>query len=207
MKDNSALFAFDAAEAAACGGPVCGTDEAGRGPLAGPVCAAAVILRPDAVIPGLDDSKKLSPARREALVTVIRSAALAWRVEMASVEEIEEKNILNASLAAMRRAVGGLEVRPGVVLIDGSVCRGFDGYEARALVKGDAKSAAVAAASVLAKVARDRYMLELDARYPGYGFARHKGYPTEEHYAAIRRLGPAACHRMSFLKNFQERHA
>ena len=204
MKDNSLLFEFDA-ELAREFGSVCGTDEAGRGPLAGPVFAAAVVLRPGVRIPGLNDSKKLSEKRREALFDEIISASLCWHVEMADVWEIEEKNILNASLAAMRRSVDSFDEKPGIVLIDGSVCRGFDGYNAKSLVKGDAKSACVAAASVLAKVSRDRYMVELDRSCPGYGFAVHKGYPTKAHYEAIKSLGISKYHRPSFLKNLAEK--
>ena len=198
--DNSHLFLHDEALFQEFGF-VCGTDEAGRGPLAGPVFAAAVIFAPGTRIEGLNDSKKLTEKKREDLFDVIKASALAYAIEPAEVSEIEEKNILNASLSAMRRAVERLSENPGIVLIDGSVCRGFDGFNARSLVKGDAKSAAVAAASVLAKVSRDRYMVELDRICPGYGFAAHKGYPTAAHYEAIKRLGISEYHRPTFLRN------
>ena len=199
-KDNSHLFFHDE-ELFEKHGYVCGADEAGRGPLAGPVFAAAVIFAPGTRIEGLNDSKKLSEKKREELFDIIKETALCWHVEPAWVPEIEEKNILNASLSAMRRSVDALSQKPGIVLIDGSVCRGFEGYNAASLVKGDAKSAAVAAASVLAKVSRVRYMVELDGICPGYGFAAHKGYPTAAHYEAIKRLGVTKYHRPSFLKN------
>ena len=200
VRDNTHLFEHDE-ELFAEFGYVCGTDEAGRGPLAGPVFSAAVVFEPGTRIEGLDDSKKLTEKKREKLFDEIIKKALSYHIEPASVSEIEEKNILNASLSAMRRSVDALSVFPGIVLIDGSVCRGFEGYNAHALVKGDAKSAAVAAASVLAKVSRDRYMTELDRLCPGYGFAAHKGYPTAAHYEAIKSLGISEHHRMSFLKN------
>ena len=200
VRDNTHLFTHDE-ELFSEFGFVCGTDEAGRGPLAGPVFSAAVVFEKGTRIEGLDDSKKLTEKKREKLFDEIIEKALAYHIEPAEVWEIEEKNILNASLSAMRRAVDALNVAPGIVLIDGSVCRGFEGYNARALVKGDAKSAAVAAASVLAKVSRDRYMVELDKICPGYGFAAHKGYPTAAHYEAIKSLGITKHHRLSFLKN------
>ena len=199
-RDNSHLFEHDE-ELFKTFGYVCGTDEAGRGPLAGPVFAAAVVFEPGTRIEGLDDSKKLTEKKREKLFDEIIEKALAYHIEPAEVSEIEEKNILNASLSAMRRSADALGVFPGIVLIDGSMCRGFEGYNAQALVKGDAKSAAVAAASVLAKVSRDRYMVALDEICPGYGFAAHKGYPTAAHYEAIKRLGISKHHRPSFLKN------
>lgn len=202
--DNSHLFQHDEALFEQYG-LVCGTDEAGRGPLAGPVFAAAVIFAPGTRIDGLNDSKKLTEKKREALFNEIIELALAYHIEMADVSEIEEKNILNASLSAMRRAADALGERPGIVLIDGSICRGFDGYNAVSLVKGDAKSAAVAAASVLAKVSRDRYMVQLDEACPGYGFSAHKGYPTAAHYEAIKRLGVSKYHRPSFLKNLDSK--
>jgi ribonuclease HII len=200
VRDNSHLFIHDE-ELFSEYGYVCGTDEAGRGPLAGPVFAATVVFEPGTRIEGLDDSKKLTEKKREKLYDEIIGKALAYHIEPASVMEIEEKNILNASLSAMRRSVDALNVLPGIVLIDGSVCRGFDGYNAHSLVKGDAKSAAIAAASVLAKVTRDRYMVELDKLCPGYGFSAHKGYPTAAHYEAIKSLGISEFHRRSFLKN------
>ena len=176
---------------------VCGTDEAGRGPLAGDVFAAAVILPPGLVIDGLDDSKKLSPKKREKLFDVIISEALSCGIASASASEIDEINILNAALLAMRRAVEMLDPKPDFILIDGSVNRGFD-IPARAIVKGDSLSPSIAAASVLAKVSRDRKCLEYDKEYPEYGFARHKGYPTADHYEAIKKYGILPIHRKSF---------
>ena len=174
-----------------------GVDEAGRGPLAGPVSAAAVILHPDRPIAGIDDSKKLSPARRDALDLRIREESLAWSVAWASVEEIDRLNILRASLLAMQRAVSALGVRPERILVDGNRCPDF-GIEAEAVVGGDGLIPAIGAASILAKVARDRLMEELDQAFPGYGFARHKGYPTPVHLEALRRFGPCPHHRASF---------
>ena len=176
---------------------VCGTDEAGRGPLAGDVFAAAVILPPGLVIDGLDDSKKLSPKKREKLFDVIISEALSYGIASASAAEIDEINILNAALLAMRRAVEMLDPKPDFILIDGSVNRGFD-IPARAIVKGDSLSPSIAAASVLAKVSRDRKCLEYDKEYPEYGFARHKGYPTADHYEAIKKYGILPIHRKTF---------
>ncbi len=176
---------------------VCGTDEAGRGPLAGDVFAAAVILPPGLVIDGLDDSKKLSPKKREKLFDVIISEALSYGIASASAAEIDDINILNAALLAMRRAVEMLDPKPDFILIDGSVNRGFD-IPARAIVKGDSLSPSIAAASVLAKVSRDRKCLEYDKEYPEYGFARHKGYPTADHYEAIKKYGILPIHRKSF---------
>jgi ribonuclease HII len=176
---------------------IAGVDEAGRGPLAGPVCAAAVILDPLRPIAGIGDSKKLSPARRERLEPLIREQALAWSIAWASAEEIDRINILQATLLAMRRAVESLQIRPERVLIDGNRCPELD-IAAEAIVGGDGSVPAIGAASILAKVARDRFMLELDAECPGYGFAKHKGYPTREHLDAIERLGPCRWHRLSF---------
>ncbi|MCK7579121.1 MAG: ribonuclease HII [Chromatiales bacterium] len=176
---------------------IAGVDEAGRGPLAGPVCAAAVILDPTRPIAGIGDSKKLSPARRERLEPLIREQALAWSVAWASAEEIDRINILQATLLAMRRAVESLQIRPERVLIDGNRCPELD-IAAAAIVGGDGSVPAIGAASILAKVARDRFMVELDAECPGYGFAKHKGYPTREHLDAIERLGPCRWHRLSF---------
>ncbi|WP_281350180.1 ribonuclease HII [Allochromatium palmeri] len=176
---------------------IAGVDEAGRGPLAGPVCAAAVILDPARPIAGIDDSKKLSPARRERLEPLIREQALAWSVAWASAEEIDQINILQATLLAMRRAVESLQIRPERVLIDGNRCPELD-IAAEAIVGGDGSVPAIGAASILAKVARDRFMVELDAECPGYGFAKHKGYPTREHLDALARLGPCRWHRLSF---------
>ena len=178
---------------------VAGTDEAGRGPLAGPVAAGAVILPFGIGIPGLDDSKKLSEKKREALYPVIREKAIASAVAFASVEEIEEMNILRASQLAMRRAVAALSPTPDFLLVDGNVSDGFPMPD-RTVVKGDALSASIAAASILAKVERDRLMDRYAEEYPGYGFEKHKGYPVPAHYEAIRILGPTPIHRMSFLK-------
>lgn len=180
-------------------GTLCGVDEAGRGPLAGPVCAAAVILPRGLVIPGLNDSKKLSEKRREALYGEITQKALHWAVAFASVEEIEELNILGATYLAMNRAIAGLGVEPELALIDGNRAKGVE-HNCKCVVGGDGKCADIAAASIIAKVTRDRLMYELDKRYPGYGFAKHKGYGTAAHYAAIRELGPCEAHRPSFLR-------
>ncbi len=176
-----------------------GTDEAGRGPLAGPVFAAAVILPEGIVIEGLNDSKKLSPKKRDALYPEIKAKALCWAVEKSDVERIERDNILNASMAAMAAAVAALEIAPELLLVDGNIVRGFS-HRAIALKGGDGKSACIAAASVLAKVERDRYMCALDGLYPEYGFSQHKGYGTPRHIAALREFGPCPEHRMSFLK-------
>ena len=178
---------------------ICGVDEAGRGPLAGPVCAAAVILPAGAVIDGINDSKKLSEKRREALFPMIQETAIAFGIAFADHEEIDRLNILNATYLAMNRAIENLRLLPELCLIDGNRKEGIL-YPSQTVVGGDAECACIAAASVLAKVTRDRYMLEMDAEYPGYGFAKHKGYPTAAHYAAIRELGPSPIHRMSFLK-------
>lgn len=179
---------------------LCGVDEAGRGPFAGPVCAAAVILPAGVVIDGLNDSKKLTEKKREALFPVICEKATAYAIAYASVEEIEEMNILNATMMAMRRAVQGLRVCPDHILIDGNKVPEGLPASAQYLIKGDALSASVAAASVLAKVSRDRLMLELDKEYPAYGFAAHKGYGTKAHCEAILTHGILPCHRQSFLK-------
>ncbi len=181
-------------------GCVCGTDEAGRGPLAGPVVAAAVILPDGCVIEGLDDSKKLSEKKREKLFDIIREKALAYGIAEASNEEIDRINILNASLASMRRAVAQVSetVKPGIVLVDGNRNTDF-GIPSVTVVKGDSKSQSIAAASVLAKVYRDRLMAELDRQYPEYDFKKHKGYPTHEHMLAVYEFGPSPVHRKSFL--------
>ena len=179
--------------------PLCGVDEAGRGPLAGPVCAAAVILPRGAVIEGLNDSKKLSEKRREALYDEIVGRAIAFGIAFASVEEIEEKNILEATFLAMNRAIEQLSVVPALALIDGNRSKGIV-LPSRCVIGGDGKCADIAAASILAKVTRDRYMLEMAEKYPQYGFERHKGYGTAAHYAAIREFGPSPIHRMSFLR-------
>lgn len=177
---------------------VAGTDEAGRGPLAGPVYAAAVILPIGLVIEGLDDSKKLTPRRRERLDEQIRAEAVACGIASASVEEIDGLNILNAAQLAMRRALAMLSPAPDCILVDGNVARGFP-IPARTVIKGDSLSMSVAAASVLAKVARDRWCEEIDKLYPEYGFAKHKGYGTACHMAKIREIGPCPLHRKSFL--------
>ena len=179
--------------------PLCGVDEAGRGPLAGPVCAAAVILPRGLVIEGLNDSKKLSGKKRESLYDEIVEKAVAYGIAFASVEEIEEKNILEATFLAMNRAIEKLAVRPALALIDGNRDKGIT-IPARCVIGGDGKCADIAAASILAKVTRDRYMLQLAGQYPQYGFDKHKGYGTAAHYAAIREYGPSPVHRMSFLR-------
>ena len=176
---------------------VCGVDEAGRGPLAGPVCAAAVILNPDWPVPGLADSKKLSERKRDELVPVIHERALAWAVAWAEVEEIDRLNILQATLLAMQRSVQALPLRPQQVLVDGLYCPDT-GIPSEAVVKGDSKVAAISAASILAKTARDDLMLQLHEQYPHYGFAEHKGYPTAAHLDALRRHGISDVHRRSF---------
>ena len=178
---------------------VCGTDEAGRGPLCGPVVAAAVILPRDIEIEGLNDSKKLSEKKREKLFDLIKEKAIAYAIAEASPEEIDEINILNASQLAMRRAVEALNPPADFVLIDGNCSRGFN-IPTETVVKGDSKSSSIAAASILAKVTRDRQCIELDALYPMYGIAKHKGYPTKEHMDAVRQYGPSPIHRKTFLK-------
>ena len=177
---------------------ICGVDEAGRGPLAGPVCAAAVILPPEAELPGLNDSKKLSEKKREQLFPEIQRLALAWSVAFASVEEIEERNILGATMLAMNRAISGLSLKPELALIDGNRNQEIQ-VPSRCVVHGDARCASIAAASILAKVSRDRLMVELAREYPQYDFDRHKGYGTRAHYAALREYGPCPAHRPSFL--------
>ena len=179
-------------------GLICGVDEAGRGPLAGPVCAAAVILPPETELPGLNDSKKLSEKRREQLFPEIQRIALAWSVAFASVEEIEERNILGATMLAMNRAIAGLSLTPDLALIDGNRNKEIE-VPNRCVVHGDARCASIAAASILAKVSRDHLMLELAREYPQYGFEKHKGYGTKAHYAALREYGPCPAHRPSFL--------
>ncbi|WP_374356956.1 ribonuclease HII [Chitinimonas sp.] len=177
---------------------ICGVDEAGRGPLAGSVYAAAVVLGPDHGIVGLADSKALSERRRDALAEQIKHGAQAWAIAQASVEEIASLNILHASMLAMRRAIEALGLIPDEALIDGNRCPPALPCPARAIVKGDAKVAEISAASILAKVARDAELLELDALYPGYGFATHKGYPTAAHLQALQELGVSPVHRRSF---------
>ena len=178
---------------------LCGVDEAGRGPLAGPVCAAAVILPRGLCIPGLNDSKKLTEKKREALYDVICSSAVSYGIAFATVEEIEEVNILNAAMLAMNRTIEKLSVQPTLALIDGNRNSAIK-VASRCVVKGDAKCADIAAASVLAKVTRDRYMLEMAEKYPQYKFEKHKGYGTKDHYAALREYGPCEIHRPSFLR-------
>lgn len=176
---------------------ICGVDEAGRGPLAGPVSAAAVILDAGNPVEGLADSKKLSEKQRDRLAPLIRERALAWAVAYADVEEIDRMNILQATLLAMRRAVLALDIQPQHVLVDGLYCP-QTGIPSQAIVKGDSKIAAISAASILAKTARDEMMLQLHEQYPHYGFADHKGYPTAAHLAALREYGVSEVHRRSF---------
>ncbi len=178
---------------------ICGVDEAGRGPLAGPVYAAAVILPSDCVIEGLNDSKKLTEKKREALFDEIKEKALAYGIASADEKEIDEINILNATFLAMKRAIDSLSVRPDLALIDGNQKPHTD-IEEVTVIKGDAKSMSIAAASVLAKVSRDRFMLEMAEKYPQYEFARHKGYGTKLHYEKIAQYGVCDIHRRTFLK-------
>lgn len=178
---------------------ICGIDEAGRGPLAGPVCAAAVILPRGLEIPGLDDSKKLSEKKREELFEQIKEKALCCGIAFADVEEIEELNILGATFLAMNRAFEMLSLKPDIALVDGNRDPGL-GLDTRLIVKGDSRCADIAAASILAKVTRDRYMLEMDRLYPQYHFEKHKGYGTKLHYEALREFGPSPIHRPSFLR-------
>ena len=180
---------------------VCGVDEAGAGPLMGPVYAAAVILPRECVIDGLNDSKKLTDKRRRELYDVIVENAVAYGIAFASHQEIDEINILQATFLAMERAMAQLAPTPALALIDGNRTRDF-GLPVRTIVRGDGLSASIAAASILAKVTRDRYMEELDAQYPQYGFAVHKGYGTRRHYDALREYGPSPVHRTTFLKKF-----
>ena len=178
---------------------ICGVDEAGRGPLAGPVCAAAVILPRGLEIEGLNDSKKLSEKKRDKLFDAICAEAVSYGIAFASVEEIEEINILNAAMLAMNRAIERLSVKPTLALIDGNRDSAIN-MPSRCVVKGDAKCADIAAASILAKVTRDRYMLEMAVKYPEYHFEKHKGYGTKLHYEALREYGPCEIHRLSFLR-------
>lgn len=179
--------------------PLCGVDEAGRGPLAGPVCAAAVMLPRGLVIPGLNDSKRLSPKKRDALYDAIVEQAVAYGVAFATVEEIEKLNILEATFLAMNRAIEQLSEKPALALIDGNRNTGIHA-SSQCVIGGDGKCAEIAAASILAKVTRDRYMLQMAEQYPQYGFEKHKGYGTAAHYAALREYGPCPIHRPSFLK-------
>ena len=178
---------------------VCGIDEAGRGPLCGPVFAAACILPDGLVLEGLNDSKKLTPKKRDKLFDLICENAIAYCIASASVEEIDELNILEADLLAMRRAIDGLSVKADFALIDGNIARGFQ-IPARAVIGGDAKSPSIAAASILAKVARDRDCITLDEQYPQYGIAKHKGYGTKQHMDALRTYGPSPIHRKQFIR-------
>lgn len=189
---------------------VCGVDEAGAGPLAGPVCAAAVILPPGLELPWLNDSKKVSPKRREVLFDQIRDQAAAWSVAWVEAEEIDVLDILNSRIKAMQAAIDGLSPPPALALIDGDRDHGSRCVihtPHKTIVKGDSLSANIAAASILAKVSRDRRMEELDAQYPGYGFAAHKGYGTKAHYQALDVLGPCPIHRRSFLVKWQRRRS
>ena len=179
---------------------ICGVDEAGRGPLAGPVCAAAVILPRDLEIEGLNDSKKLSDKRRRALYDIITEQAVAYGIAMVDEKTIDEINILQATFLAMRQAVEQLSVKPSLALVDGNREPDFGEIPVQTIIKGDSLSANIAAASILAKVTRDHFMEEQDANYPQYGFAVHKGYGTQAHYAALREFGPCPIHRMTFLK-------
>lgn len=199
------LYEFDNAVLAEGYEMICGVDEAGRGPLAGPVYAAAVILPGDHEIDGLRDSKKLTPKRREVLFGIIVDEAVSFCIADAGHEEIDATNILQASLLAMRRAVDSLDRRPDLVLVDGISDPGL-GLPTRTVIRGDDTSACVAAASILAKVARDRRLLELDAEYPQYRFAQHKGYGTSLHYEMLDKYGPSPVHRRSFLKKWEARH-
>lgn len=178
---------------------ICGVDEAGRGPLAGPVCAAAVILPPNVEIPGLNDSKKLSDKKRRELFPIIKEKAVAYGIAMADEKEIDEINILQATYLAMQRAIDALQVKPDFALIDGNRAKDF-GVPLKTVVHGDSLSASIAAASVLAKVTRDDLMIELARQYPAYGFEIHKGYGTKAHYEALAEAGPSPVHRMTFLK-------
>lgn len=178
---------------------VCGVDEAGRGPLAGPVCAAAVILPEGVIIDGVNDSKKLSEKKRESLFDVIREQALSYSIAHATVDEIEEINILNATMLAMRRAIDGLDIKADYAMIDGNKIPPLD-IDAECIVKGDAKSMSIACASILAKVSRDRLLYKYAEEYPMYGFDKHKGYGTKVHREAILKYGPCPYHRKSFLK-------
>lgn len=182
---------------------ICGVDEAGRGPLAGPVCAAAVILPFGLEIPGLNDSKKLTDKKRSELYDQILSSAVAYGIAVADEKEIDEINILQATFRAMERAVSKLDVKPDLILVDGNRLPQLD-TEAQAVIKGDSLSASIAAASILAKVTRDRFMEQQDVIFPAYGFAVHKGYGTKRHYEALTEHGPCPIHRMTFLKKFYE---
>ena len=180
-------------------GLICGVDEAGRGPLAGPVCAAAVILPRGLEIPELNDSKKLTEKKREKLYEIITEKAISYGIAFADHNEIDSLNILNATFTAMNRAISQLDQTPALALIDGNTVKGIE-YPAQAIVGGDGKCASIAAASILAKVTRDRFMVEMAEKYPQYGFERHKGYGTKLHYQALREYGASPIHRKTFLK-------
>lgn len=182
---------------------VCGIDEAGRGPLAGPVCAAAVILPDGCIIDGVNDSKKLTEKKREQLFDVIKETAVAYSIATADEKEIDKINILQATYLAMNRAFCGLSVKSDMALVDGNRDPGL-GIPTRTIVKGDANSMSIAAASILAKVTRDRFMLEMDKKYPEYQFAKHKGYGTKLHYEMLDKYGPSEIHRMTFLRKYYE---
>ncbi|MEE0858862.1 MAG: ribonuclease HII [Acutalibacteraceae bacterium] len=185
-------------------GKICGVDEAGRGPLAGPVCAAAVILKPDDIIEGVNDSKKLTEKKREALFDIIKERAVSYSIAWASVEEIEEMNILNATMLAMKRAVEGLDIPADYAIIDGNKIPELN-IPCNYIVKGDAKSMSIAAASILAKVSRDRLMIEYAEKYPEYKFEKHKGYGTKVHTEALKEYGYCPIHRKSFLKKILDK--
>lgn len=204
-KEPADLYIYDSAVKAENPEMIlCGTDEAGRGPLAGDVFAAAVILDGSVKIEGINDSKKLTAKKRDELYDEIISKASAYCIASASVAEIEEINILQAAMLAMKRAVEGLKIRPSLVLADGNRKPDISGAEVRTVVKGDATSACIAAASVLAKVARDRYMEQMAQKYPGYMFEKHKGYGTKLHYQMLDEHGPSEIHRMSFLRKYYD---
>lgn len=205
LPDNHDWFCWERRAEGAGRGPVCGIDEVGRGPLAGPVCAAAVILPLDCSISGLNDSKRLTEKKREELFPVICEKAIAWGIGWASAEEIDEINILQATFLAMRRAVEELSPQPGWALVDGNRMPPL-AIPGETVVKGDAQCASIAAASILAKVSRDRLLREWDLTYPQYGFGKHKGYGTKAHYEAIQAYGLLPVHRRSFLKNLGEKH-
>jgi len=199
MEEKNGLWELECALLDEGYSPICGVDEAGRGPLAGPVCAAAVILPRGLEIEGLNDSKKLSEKKRDELYDKIISSAVSYGIAFASVEEIEERNILGATYLAMNRAIAMLDIKPALALIDGNRNKEIS-CPSRTVVHGDARCASIAAASILAKVTRDRYMLKMAEEYPVYSFEKHKGYGTKAHYEAIREYGPSPIHRPSFLK-------
>ncbi len=209
MAEHNALFEFDARARRESGELLCGVDEAGRGPLAGPVVAAAVILPAKATLPQLNDSKKLSAKQREILDTAIRAQAVGFGIGLADVNEIERLNILQATFLAMRRAVENLKVQPDYVLVDGRdfpvLQKSGQPLPGKAVVKGDARSAVIAGASVLAKVYRDRLMEQYALQFPGYGFEKHKGYGTQFHRAQILKQGPAPIHRKTFLRKLESK--